>query len=41
MRVDKSQVAYLVIQEEQSQVRAEYQLGDILQRIFPAGFIIE
>lgn len=41
MRVDKSQVAYLVIQEQQSQDRAEYELGDIIQKIFPTGFIID
>ena len=41
MRVDKSQISYLVIKNVQTQRKAEYELGNILERMFPTGLIID
>lgn len=38
MRVDVSQVAYLVIEETNSKQRLEYKLGEIISQLFPGGF---
>lgn len=40
MRVDKSQISYLVIKNVQTQQKAEYELGNILERMFPTGLIV-
>ena len=37
MKVDRSLIAYLVIEEANSQALVEYELGSIFSRIFPDG----
>ncbi len=39
MKVDRSQVAYLVIEEVSSKKRVEYELGNVIAKMFP-GFVL-
>jgi molecular chaperone DnaK len=39
MSVDRSQVAYLIIEEIHSKERIKYELGDLIAEMFP-GFIL-
>lgn len=41
MRVDRSQIAYLVIEEVQGQKRVEYELGNVIANMFPGFVLIE
>jgi molecular chaperone DnaK len=41
MRVNRSQIAYLIIEEVDSSIRVEYELGNIITKIFPDGYIRE
>jgi molecular chaperone DnaK len=40
MRVDRSQICYLVLQEQDSKATIEHELGDIIKKMFPAGLFI-
>lgn len=41
MRVDRSQIAYLVIEEIQGEKRVEYELGNAIANMFPGFVLIE
>jgi molecular chaperone DnaK len=41
MRVDRSQIAYLTIEEVRGEKRVEYELGNVLAKMFPGFVLIE
>lgn len=40
IRVNRSQVAYLVIEEARGKKRVEYELGNVIIKMFPGGFVL-